>query len=166
MDRSDGRNPFDPQTYFIPNRTIQNMLELRAFCADFFEKHVRNRVDTDAADIAAFVTLINYSQDLFARARAVIPELQTPNGEPLLPNSSAYVQEVHSATRYMRGPPGLWWEHLPEEPAWAQLIPDGMNQEAKDVVDNEMGHKKQLSDASAHGSSSKHMFFVLLQQIC
>lgn len=166
MDRSDGKNPFDPETYFIPNRTIQTMLELRAFCADFFDNRVRNRVDTDPADIAAFVTLITHSQELFARARAVIPELQIPEGEPLLPNSNADVQEVHVATQYLRGPPGLQWEYLPEEPAWAQLITVGMNQEAKNVVNNGTGHKKQLSDASARGPSSKQMFIVLLHRIC
>lgn len=163
MDRSDRRNPFDPQTYFIPEQTIETMIELRAFCAAFFETHVRNRTDADTEDIAAFVALITHSQATFARARAVIPELQLPDGEPFFLNSNANVQELHSATKHLRG---LRWESLLEEPAWGRLVTAGTIQQTENVMSNETGHQKQLSDASAHGSSSKHMFCVLLHRIC
>lgn len=166
MDRSDGKNPFDPDTYCKPVISIQTMLELRAFCADFFEKHVRNSVNTDDEDIAAFLNLISCSPSFFARARAVIPELQIPEGEPFLPTFNANVRELLLATRGVRGPPGKQWDHMPEELAWAQFIKDGTKNHVENVANDGTGHEKQPSNASARGSSSKHMLIIQLHQIC
>lgn len=166
MDRSDGKNPFEPNTYCKPVISIQTMLELRAFCADFFEKHVRNSDNTDDEDIAAFLNLIICSPSFFARARAVIPELQFPEGEPLLPTFNANVQELLLATRGVRGPSGKQWDHLPEELAWAQFIKNGTKNLVENVANDGNGHEKQPSTVSTRGSSSKYMSIIPLHRNC
>lgn len=161
MERPDGKNPFDPETYTRPAANILTMLELRAFCADFFDRHVRASADTDQEDIANFLALITHSSIFFARARAVIPELQAPDVESSHPNVN--VQVLLHATRGMRGPPGEKWEFLPEEPAWTKLAKDGMENSANDLTESETGHEKQPCDASAHNSASEHTSIFRLQ---
>lgn len=163
MDRSDGRNPFDPETYNRPAASIKTMLELRAFCADFFDKHVRTSVKIEEEHITIFLALITSSQSFFARARAVIPELQIPDVESSHPNEN--VQVFLSATRGARGPSGKQWEFLPEESAWMKLAKDGMENFAKNLASNVMGHKKQPSDSSARDSPSKHTPILQLHQV-
>ncbi|KAL9065518.1 MAG: hypothetical protein Q9161_008170 [Pseudevernia consocians] len=150
MERLDGKNPFDPETYIRPAASINTMLELRAFCADFFDKHVRTGANTDKEDIATFLALITHSPNLFIRARAVIPELQEPDSDLLHPNEN--VQVFLNATRELRGSPGKKWEFLPEEPAWTKLAKDGMDNFAKNMPFDEMGQLEQTSDAGARGS--------------
>lgn len=165
MERSDGKNPFDPETYIRPAATIQTMLELRAFCADFFEKRIRTSVNTNEEDIAAFLTLITHSPNFFARARAVIPELQAPAGESFPSILNDNVQVFLYATQDVRGPPGKKWEHLPEEPAWTRLAKDGFENYTKNVEIDGLGHKKQLSNASARASPSKYTSIPQLHQV-
>ena len=155
MDRPDGKNPFAPETYIKTSATIQTMIELRAFCADFFDKHIRTSVGTDEEDIAAFVTLITHSPNFFARARAVIPEFEAPDLESIYPNEN--VRVFLDATRDVRSSLGKKWEYLPEESAWTKLIKDGM-----DKAIREIGHMKHPSDASARDSPSKHTSFLQL----
>ncbi len=155
MDRVDGKNPFDPETYIKPAATIQTMIELRAFCAEFFEKHIRTSVGTDEEDIAAFLALITHSPNFFARARAVIPEFKAPDLESSYPNEN--VRVFLDATRDVRGSLGKEWEFLPEESAWTKLIKDGM-----DMAIRGLGHMKHLSDASARDSPSKHTSILQL----
>ena len=156
MDRSDGRNPFDPATYNTPVASIQTMLELRTFCADFFEKHVRTNAHLDDQDMASFLDLVTHSPMFFARARVVIPELQAPEMEPShLSNSSQNVHVFLYATRALRGGPGKKSELLPEESAWTKLVKDGMGMFMKNLANEEKGHKKQASDASFRSSHGK-----------
>ena len=154
MDRPDGKNPFDPDTYNRPSANIKTMLQLRAFCADFFDKHVRTGSNTEEEDIASFLALITHSPSFFARARAVIPELQAPDGDSSHPNDS--IRAFLYATSAVRGPPGKKWEFLPEEPAWTKLAKDGIENFAKNCADEGKEHKTQVSDAGSPGSSSKH----------
>lgn len=163
MERPDGKNPFDPETYIRPAASIKTMLELRAFCTDFFDKHVRTSVNTDEEDIATFLTLITHSPSFFYRARAVIPELQEPDLGSPHPNEN--VQVILYATRELRGPPGKKWEFLPEEPAWTKLAKDGMENFAKNMAINGMGQKEETSDAGARGSPSKHASYYPLHQV-
>lgn len=157
MDRSDGRNPFDPATYNTPAASIQTMLELRAFCADFFEKHVRTNANLDNEDMASFLNLVTHSPMFFARAREVIPELQAPEVEPShLSKSSHNVHIFLYATRALRCAPGKKWELLPEESAWTKLVKDGMGMFMKNLVNEGKGHKKQASDASFRSSHGKY----------
>lgn len=157
MERPDGKNPFDHETYNRPAASIKTMLELRAFCAEFFDKHVRTSLNRDDEDIATFLGLITHSPSFFARARAVIPELEAADVESCHPNDN--VRIFWEATRGMRGPPGKKWEFLPEEPAWTKLAKDGMENIAKNLAKEGKGHKKQSSDAASRGSPSKHELF-------
>ena len=163
MERSDGKNPFDPETYNTPAPSIQTMLELRAFCADFFQKRIRNGDSTEEEDIASFLALIIHSPSYFARARAVIPELQAPESEYSNPNDN--VKVFLYATRGMRGPPGKKWDYLPEEPAWTKLANDGREIVGKDLTYNGTGHKEHLSDASSRTSLRKHISIFQLHQV-
>ena len=163
MERLDGKNPFDPETYIRPAASINTMLELRAFCADFFDKHVRTSANTDKEDIATFLALITHSPNLFIRARAVIPELQEPDLDALHPNEN--VQVFLNATRDLRGPPGKKWEFLPEEPAWTKLAKDGMENFAKSMPFDEMGQLEQASEAGARGSPGKHASYYPLHLV-
>lgn len=154
MERSDGKDPFHPDTYNKPAPSIKTMLELRAFCAEFFQKRIRSATNTDNDDLTSFLALISYSLNYFARARAVIPELQAPDVEYSNPNPE--VKVCLYATRDLRGPPLKKWDFLPEEQAWAKLAKEGMEQFAEYLKSEGMGHEKRLSDASARGSPSKH----------
>ena len=116
------------------------------------QSHWAESISELTSKYSLILSRLTFSFVEFRKPRAVIPELQIPEGEPLLPDSNADVQEVHVATQYLRGPPGLRWEHLPEEPAWAQLIPDGMNQETRNFMNNEKGR-------------SKHLYFILLLRL-
>lgn len=156
MEPPDGKNPFDPDTYNRPAASIKTMLELRAFCADYFDKHIRNSVNPDEEDVAAFLGLITQSPNFFARARAVIPELQTPDVDlSHLNDLNDNVKVFLYATSGVRGPPGKKWEFLPEEPAWSKLAKDGMENLAKNLAKEGKGHQKQASDASSRGSPGK-----------
>lgn len=163
MERSDGKNPFDPETYTKPAANILTMLELRAFCASFFDTQVRASANTDHEDIAPFLALITHSPIFFARARAVIPELQAPDVESSHPNAN--VQILLDATRALRGPPGKEWEFLPEEPAWTKLAKDGMEESAKNLADSEVGQEEEPSDAIARNTPSKHTSIFRLHKV-
>ena len=163
MERTDGKDPFDPETYSNPTASIETMLELRAFCADFFEKRIRIGTKTDEDAIASFLALISHSPSYFARARAVIPELQAPDVEYANPNNE--VKVFLYATSSMRGQSGKKWDLLPEEPAWTELAKEGMKNLEKNLADKEKAHRKQLSDASARGSPSMytHLSFSIMK---
>ena len=151
MKRLDGKNPFDPKTYNRPTASIKTMLELRAFCADFFDKRIRNNAGTKDPDFGAFMVLVCHSYSYFARARAVIPELQEPvDVEPS--DRNAHITYALSATRAVRGPSDRKWDVLPEEPVWKELAKDGMDNFARNLVKYGIGYMKQSSDASAHDS--------------
>ena len=153
MERPDGRNPFNPDTYAKPAASIKAMLELRAFCADFFQKHIRTSVKTNEEDSVSFLALIMHLPSFFARARAVIPELQAPENDSFHPNQN--VQLFLLATQGVRGPPEKKWEFLPEEPPWTKLAQDGMENLAKIIANDGTEHKKQLSNASSHSGPCK-----------
>ena len=153
MERLDGRDPFNPDTYNKPAASITAMLELRAFCADFFQKHMRTSVKTKEEDSVSFLALIMHSPSFFARARAVIPELQAPEVDSFHPNQN--VQLFLLATQGVRGPPGKKWEFLPEEPAWTKLAKDGMENMAKMSAKDMTEHKKQPSNANSHSAPGK-----------
>lgn len=163
MERLDGKDPFDPETYSRPAPSIQTMLELRAFCADFFDKRVRNSANLQGEDIASFIALITYSAGFFARARAVIPELQAPDVGSTHPNVN--VQAFLYATHGARGEPGQKLDFLPEESAWTKLAKDGMDNFSKNTVNDETGHKKQPSNTSARRSPGKHTFVLRSHQV-
>ena len=160
MLRFDGKNPMDPGTYKQPAPSIQSMLELRAFCADVFDKLVRTTVNMEEEDIKCFLTLITHSPGFFARARAVIPELQAPDVESFHPIENRNLKVLLRATRSARGPPGKKWEWLPEELAWTQLAKDGMENVVQDLKNHGTGHEKKRSDASAQGTPSKHTLIL------
>ncbi|MCJ1450909.1 hypothetical protein MMC28_001243 [Mycoblastus sanguinarius] len=136
MDRPDGKDPFDPKTYSFPATTIQTMVELRAMCADFFDREVRVNTNTDQIAMAKFIKLITHTNTFFARARAVIPELQVPQQE--VSHSYANIQHVLHATQDHRGPPDKRWDPLTEAPFWSQLTKDGRAAKEKE-------HKRQAS---------------------
>ena len=158
MERSDGKNPLDPETYSKPAPNIQTMLELRAFCADFFHDRVRRSAHVDEEDITSFLALILHSPSYFARAHAVIPELQLSDAESSMLDS--HVKVFVCTARGMMGPQPERWDFLPEEPAWAKLVQAGMNTLANDS----RATKKHLSDATSDGSPSKHASILQLQQ--
>ena len=163
MERPDGKNPFDPDTYNRPSGTVATMLELRAFCAEFFGKCIRNNAGTDDSDIQAFITLVCHSSNYFARARAVIPELQGPI-DVQSPNWNDHVKYVVSATSAMRGPSDKKWDFLPEEPGWKELARAGMENLEKVLVRHGIGHMKQSSEASDHDLSGQYIStFTLLK---
>lgn len=164
MERLDGKDPFDPNTYNKPAPSIKTMLELRAFCAEFFQKRIRSATDTDNDDVTSFLALISYSPSYFARARAVIPELQAPDVEYSNPNHEVMV--FLCATSDLRGPRLQKWDFLPEEQAWAKLAKEGMENLVMSLASERMGHEKRLSDAGTRGSPSKHSSILPLHQTC
>ena len=140
------------------------MLELRAFCAEFFDKRIRNNAETNEPDIQAFLALICHSPNYFARARAVIPELQGPT-DVESSDWSAHVRDFVSATRVMKDPSDKQWLLLPEEPVWKELVKEGMDAIAKNFAKYGIEHLKQTSDAGAHGVPGKYMSIPHFSQI-
>ena len=163
MERSDGKSPFHHETYHRPAASIKTMLELRAFCAEFFDKHIRTSVSRDEEVIASFLALITYSSNFFARARAVIPELQAP--DVLSSHPTENVQLFLSATRHMRGPPSKQWEFLPEEPAWTRLAKDGMEDLTRNLANDVIDHQSLPSDTNPSGSPGKPLSFSHFRQV-
>ena len=121
MDRPD---VFDPETYTSP-MTIDSMIRLRAFCAEFFKENVRGNTEkaTDEELLDKFTTLITTSRPIFARARAVIPELQVPPRQIELINPR--IRRVLQLTEQLNGSPESGWSALPEDAVWARLTGDG-----------------------------------------
>lgn len=139
MERSDGKDPFLMATYYAPSGfNITTMVELRAFCAGFFEL-IRTKAATQE-QLNKFLTLITVSSTLFARARAVIPELQVTEDVTTHPNSNT--ERVLIATKPFRGTPATTWGSLPDDPVWSQLADDGLKQIA-------MGTNKENAPVSA-----------------
>lgn len=149
MDRQDGKNPFDYETYIKPAASIKTMIELRAFCAEFFEKEIAvNNKATDEVRMTSYLKLITYSPNFFARARAVIPELQTSQEESFH-QSNPNVQAAIDATYILRGHSDTKWEFLPEEPAWSKLVKDERERLVK-------AHERQASNGNFYPSPSEH----------
>lgn len=125
MERQDGHDPFDPQTYHFENGlTIATMVELRVFCASFFESYVRHNMNPAPEEtMTRFIKLITDSEFFFARARAVIPELQVPNTVSFHENINTC--HVLLETQRFRGPPGKRWSVQADESAWSKLSNDG-----------------------------------------
>ncbi len=125
MERQDGRDPFDPRTYYSENGlTITTMVELRVFCASFFECHVRHNMNPAPEEMMTkFIKLITNPDFFFARARAVIPELQVPNTETFHKNINT--RRILLETQEFRGPPGKRWSIHADESAWSKLSNDG-----------------------------------------
>lgn len=167
MERQDGKNPFDPSTYTKPALTIETMLELRAFCASFFDAHVRRTADAKNTvheeAIESFLALIIHSPQFFARARAVIPEFQVPSDFVVEESSSSSsasswsdgVKVLVEATKGWRGPKGKTWESLPEEPAWEKLAMEGRENLERGIRDQGVGRKMLFGDDDPCGSPSK-----------
>ena len=125
MDHQDGRDPFDAETYSSP-MTIKSMIELRAFCAAFFEDNIRKGTKTIDPDLLArFIALITSSKPFFARARAVIPELQFFSQPTGLSCVNPNVQRVLQLTEDLRHMPDTGNGKLIEEAAWSKLAKDG-----------------------------------------
>ena len=145
MERQDGHDPFDPQTYYAENcLTIATMLELRVFCASFFESHVRHNMNPAPEEtMARFIKLITDSGFFFARARAVIPELQVPNTVSFHENINTC--HILLETRRFRGPPGKRWSIPADESAWSKLSNDG-----RAMLERQASEQRELgSDVSA-----------------
>ena len=125
MERQDGRDPFDPQTYYAEScLTITTMVELRVFCASFFESHVRHNMNlTPEETVIKFIKLITDSTFFFARARAVIPELQVPNTVSF--HEDINICRILLETQKFRGPPGKKWSIHADDSAWSKLSNDG-----------------------------------------
>ena len=147
MERQDGRDPFDPQTYYSENGglTITTMVELRVFCASFFESHVRHNMNSTPTEIMTkFIRLITDSDFFFARARAVIPELQVPNTVRFHENINT--NYILLETQKFRGPPGKKWSIHADESAWSKLSNDGRAMLEKKASEQ----RTQGSDVRAH----------------
>lgn len=151
MDRQDGKDPFAATTYVVP-MTINTMIELRAFCAAFFEENLRAQAKSMDQDLLTnFISLIAGSKKVFARARAVIPELQLlgpSDTSKMNPN----VQRVMQLTEHLRRWPDADYDDLPEESVWSKLAKDGEAQRAKEagvLFKKSLGHKRQASAASS-----------------
>jgi len=113
-------NPFDPAKYTNPS-TITKMTSLRQFCFEHFETHIRaspSRPASHDENLVGFIELITASEPIFARARAVIPELQVPKQDTEIHHDNGKIQFLLIATNEMRGPPGKVWDVLPEEAVW------------------------------------------------
>ena len=152
MDRQDGKDPFDPKTYTSP-ATIKSMIELRALCAGFFEQYVRGNEKAINEDlIVKFITLITSSKFLYARARAVVPELQPLVSPQGFVRNNPNLQHVLQMTEALRHMPEMEPSKLPEESAWSKLAKDGREQHLKDFAQlstESTAHKKQAGgDAS------------------
>ena len=153
MDRQDGKDPFDYHTYYAENGlTIATMIEFRAFCAGFFECHVRSSTPTNEASMAKFIKLITRAEVLFARARAVIPELQVPQDQSS--HENANIRRVLLATQQLRGSNTKPWGNQPDELAWLKLANDGQALVDKEGKEGK-GHVKQASNAGGQASPSK-----------
>ncbi|KAK3170078.1 hypothetical protein OEA41_009463 [Lepraria neglecta] len=81
MDRDDGKDPFAYHTYYAKNGlTIATMIEFRAFCADFFERHVRltkRRLSPrDNTSGKPSETYNSFRKPIIAGQQAVITSLQ------------------------------------------------------------------------------------------
>ncbi len=150
MERQDGRDPFDRQTYYFENGlTITTMVELRVFCASFFESHVRHNMDpTPEETMTKFIKLITDSDFFFARARAVIPELQVPNTVSFHENINTC--RILLETQKLRGPPGKKWSIHADESAWSKLSNDGRAMLEKKVSEQ----REQTSDVTARPVTS------------
>ena len=169
MDPPHSRDPFDPSNDpFDPNLynggpivNIDGMIVLRAFCAHFYHTRIRSSsIKANTEHDVSFLALIKHSPDFFARARAVIPELQAP--DPVCSNPNLNVQIFLNATRGMRGPPDKKWALLPEEEKWNDYARQGEVNLAREIVTR---HQKQSSDASSHGSSSKHVTTIQIHRM-
>ncbi len=148
MERRDGKNPFDAATYTSP-ATIKSMVELRAFCAAFFEEHVRDHSPTsDQKLLNEFISLICHSNLLFARARAVIPELQLQSSKNNTVHENPNVHRVLQLTKDLRGSPDSIWDHLIEESAWTRLAKDGHEQYKQETQRNAKDMKENRADNS------------------
>ena len=145
MERQDGRDPFDPQTYYSENGlTITTMVELRVFCASFFESHVRHNMNHNPEEtMTKFIKLITDSEFFFARARAVIPELQAPNTVSF--HEDINICHILLETQKFRGPPGKKWSIHADESAWSKLSNDGRAMLERKATEQ----REQDSDVSA-----------------
>lgn len=157
MERQDGHDPFDPQTYYSESGlTIATMLELRVFCASFFESHVRHNMSPGPEEtMASFIKLITNSEFFFARARAVIPELQVPNTVSFHENINTC--HVLLETQRFRGPPGKRWSIHADESAWSKLSNDGRAMLEKKASEQ----REQGSNVSAGPVTSSMSSFSL-----
>ena len=161
MEPLDSGDLFDPNFYNGTIINLDGMLKLRAFCADFYETNIRSsRIKATTEYVVSFLALIKHSPEFFERARAVIPELQAP--DPVCSNPNHNVQIFLNATRGMRGPPGKKWDLLPEEDSWKGYARQAVEIFATDFMKQ---YQKQSSDASSHGSSSKHVTTIQLHQM-
>lgn len=159
MDRQDSKDPLDPKTYNSP-ATIKSMIELRAFCAAFFEEHIRGSTEaTDQALLIKYITFITSSKSFFARARAVIPELQLSVPASTLSKMNPNIQRVLELTEDLRRSPDTEPGKLVEDSAWSKLAKGGLEQRAKQderLAKESKGHTKQSSGASSSSRPGKH----------
>lgn len=149
MERQDGKDPFDAKTYNSP-ATISTMIELRAFCAAFFELNIRANTAIEETLFAKFITLITTSTKFFARAQAVVPELQGQQNETTYVNPN--VQRVLQGTLELHSSNPKDWENLIEESAWTRLAQDGQEQFAKElerVAKTPQEHKRHTGVAKS-----------------
>ena len=90
-----------------------------------------------------FIKLITDSDFFFARARAVIPELQVPNTVSFHENINT--SRILLETQRFRGPPGKKWSIHADESAWSKLSHDGRAMLEKKASE----HREQGSDVIA-----------------
>lgn len=131
------------------------MVELRAFCAAFFEQHVRDHSSTTSQKLLdRFLDLICHSSLLFARARAVIPELQLQISNSKMMHLDPNIQRVLHSTEDLRGSPESIWDHLIEESAWTKLAKDGQEKYKKEAESIAKGLKENRAGESGSPMSS------------
>ena len=131
MEREDGKDPFDASTYDSPT-SLNSMVELRVFCADFFDDHIRGDAETiDQSSLIRFVSLIASSETLFTRARAVVPELQSYPSPNETPHPNPNIQRVLQLTEDLRRlPPPDFGEHM-EDVVWKRVAKDRRERRAR-----------------------------------
>lgn len=151
MERQDGKDPFDPATYVGP-ATIKSMIELRAFCAAFFDEHIRDSTTTTGRELLVkFFNLICHSTHLFARAQAVIPELQPSHmSQSEMKHMNSNVQRVLQVTEDLRRSSHTRFDNLAEESAWTKLAKNGEEQVKKEAE----RLAKETTKSEASGSAS------------
>ena len=106
------------------------MIELRHFIADYFTTHIRaehtptassGNLDEDQHNFQAFIRLVTYSPAFFARARAVVPELQLHHSEDVS-HLNLKIEALLKATMDLRGGDDRRGQDLPEEIVWQKHL--------------------------------------------
>ena len=165
MDRHDGKDPFDATTYNSP-ATLNSMVALRVFCDTFFDQHIRDHVEPiHETSLTNFVTLITSSDAFFARARAVIPELQPLASPNETTHSNPNIQRVLQLTKDLRRSPSADLSELVEDLVWSRLAKLSWQQRAHQTGHIVKDSKEQKSRPSSPLIPSKVLLSLELHSL-